>query len=74
MHSVFFIIYINDELLTKHDFPKMSESFRKDFVKSLLEIFVNAKIHADCDYVYTVDSIFLIKRLIFYNSKYWNYN
>ena len=61
-----FYQYINDELLTKHDFPKMSESFRKDFVKSLLEIFVNAKIHADCDYVYTCGQYFPNKKDLYF--------
>lgn len=61
-----FYQYINDELLTKHDFPKMSESFRKEFAISLLEIFVNAKIHADCDYVYTCGQYFPNKKDLYF--------
>lgn len=61
-----FYIYINDELLTKHDFPQMSESFRKDFAKSLLEIFVNADIHAHCDFVYTCGQYFPNKKDLYF--------
>lgn len=61
-----FYQYINDELLTKHDFPKMSESFRKDFAKSLLEIFVNADIHAHCDFVYTCGQYFPNKKDLYF--------
>ncbi len=61
-----FYKYINEELLTKHDFPKMSESFRKDFAKSLLEIFVNADIHAHCDFVYTCGQYFPNKKDLYF--------
>jgi len=61
-----FYKYINDELLTMHDFPKMSEYFRKDFAKSLLEIFVNANIHANCDYVYTCGQYFPNKKDLYF--------
>lgn len=53
-----FYKYINDELLTKPDLPRMSESFKKEVAKSLLEIFINADIHGHCDYVYTCGQYF----------------
>lgn len=61
-----FYQYISDELLTKHDFPSMSENFKKDFAKSLLEIFVNAYIHANCDFVYTCGQYFPNKKDLYF--------
>lgn len=61
-----FYEYINNELLEKHDFPKMSAGFKKEVAKSLLEIFINADIHANCDYVYTCGQYFPQKKDLYF--------
>lgn len=64
--SQLFYQYISDELLTKHDLPTMSDNFKKDFAKSLLEMFVNARIHANCDFVYTCGQYFPSKKDLYF--------
>lgn len=50
--------YIYDELFSKTDFPSMTKQLQKQIATSLLEIFVNAGMHGDCDSIYTCGQYF----------------
>lgn len=45
--------FLNDELLGKQDFPRLSTLAHKEIERNIFEIFSNAIIHGDCDYVHS---------------------
>lgn len=45
--------YLDEELLQKEDFPKLSNLLRKKIGESIFEIFSNAEIHGGCTHVYS---------------------
>ena len=48
-----FMDYINNELLSKPDFPKHSKLLGKKINESIFELFENARTHGKCKYIYT---------------------
>ncbi len=49
----FFNHYVFRELLRRDELPKMSEGANKKILESIYEIFVNAQIHSESEYIYT---------------------
>lgn len=45
--------YLLTELMGKNDFPKLSHGARKAIVTSIFEIFSNAVIHGNCDFIFS---------------------
>ena len=45
--------FLNDELLGKQDFPRLSVLAHKEIERNIFEIFSNAIIHGDCEYVHS---------------------
>lgn len=62
--SRYFNAYIMDELLSRTALPEMSEGLRREIAKSIYEIFVNAQIHSNTDYIYTCGQFFPTKHKI----------
>jgi hypothetical protein len=48
-----FLDYIEEELLSKPDFPKHSKLLGKKINESIFEIFENARTHGDCKHIFT---------------------
>ncbi len=62
--SRYFNSYVMNELLSRSDLPKMSDSLKKKIAESIYEIFVNAQIHSKSDYIYTCGQFFPHKEKI----------
>lgn len=62
--SRFFNAYIMDELLSRTALPGMTDGLRREIAKSIYEIFVNAQIHSNTDYIYTCGQFFPTKHKI----------
>jgi hypothetical protein len=45
--------FLNSELINKPDFPKLSVGARKEIIRSIFEIYSNAIIHGNCEYVFS---------------------
>ncbi|HOZ30013.1 MAG TPA: hypothetical protein PLL66_03770 [Bacteroidales bacterium] len=45
--------FLDRELIDKPDFPKLSEPAKYEIIRSIFEIYSNAVIHGDCEYVYS---------------------
>lgn len=45
--------YLDSELLGHEDFPRLSFLLRKEITRSIFEIFSNAILHGNCEYVYS---------------------
>lgn len=45
--------YLDAELLGHNDFPRLSILLRKEITRSIFEIFSNAILHGNCEYVYS---------------------
>ena len=56
--SRYFGNYVMNELLSKHDFPNMSEGLKRKIFESIYEIFINAQMHSQTDFIYTCGQIF----------------
>lgn len=50
--------YIQEQLLNKGDFPKHSDNLGKEIVKSIFEMYENARTHGKCDYIHTCGQFF----------------
>lgn len=50
--------YIEHELLNKQDFPRHSTRLGKEIIKSIFEIYENARTHGRCDYIHTCGQFF----------------
>ena len=48
-----FLNYIDDELLSKPDFPKHSKLLGKKINESIFELFENARTHGNCKHIFT---------------------
>ena len=62
----YFKNYVKDELLSKHGthLPKMSTGVHEKIVEAIYEIFVNAQIHSETNYIYTCGQFFPNKETI----------
>lgn len=60
----FFSMYVLDELLSKSAFPHMTTSLKQKITESIYEIFVNAKMHSNSDYIYTCGQFYPTKHVI----------
>lgn len=54
--------YLDKELLSQRDLPKMSKLLRNKINKSILEIFSNAHIHGNCKYIFSSGQYYPRKR------------
>lgn len=45
--------YIENQLLGKKDFPKLSSFLSKEIVRNIFEIYENARTHGKCDFIHT---------------------
>ena len=54
--------FLYNELIKKRDFPKLSEAAQKEIVRSIFEIYSNAIIHGNCDYVYSCGQYYPSKK------------
>lgn len=62
----FFKNYVIDELIEGHQFdlPKMSVGVKEKIVEAIYEIFVNAQIHSETEFIYTCGQFFPKKNKI----------
>jgi len=51
--SRYFNQYLEDKLLNRNEFPNMSDAVHEKINESIQEMFVNAKIHSETDFIYT---------------------
>lgn len=56
--SRFFNSYVVDELLKRPEMPSMSSALVKRIAESIYEIFVNAQMHSETEYIYTCGQFF----------------
>lgn len=56
----YFKSYVIEELIDGHitDLPKMSQGVKEKMVEAIYEIFVNAQIHSETDFIYTCGQFF----------------
>lgn len=45
--------FLDDELINKPDFPKLSSAARNEIIRSIFEIYNNAVLHGDCNFIYS---------------------
>jgi hypothetical protein len=50
--------YIQDQLLSKPQFPSHSEMLGKEITRNIFEIYENARTHGKCDYIHTCGQFF----------------
>lgn len=62
--SRYFNSYVMNELLSQSALPEMTEELKKKIAESIYEIFVNAQIHSNTDYIYTCGQFFPAKHKI----------
>jgi anti-sigma regulatory factor (Ser/Thr protein kinase) len=62
--SRYFHEYVMNELLAKSELPIMSEQLKKKIAESIYEIFANAQIHSETEYIYTCGQFFPKKHKI----------
>lgn len=62
--SRYFNSYVMNELLSRSDLPEMTEQLKKKIAESIYEIFVNAQIHSNSEYIYTCGQFFPHKEKI----------
>ncbi|HNS41892.1 MAG TPA: hypothetical protein PKN22_03975 [Taishania sp.] len=53
-----FYNYIQNELLSKQQFPSHSEKLGKEITRNIFEIYENARTHGRCDYIHTCGQFF----------------
>lgn len=56
--SRYFNSYVMNDLLSRSDLPEMTESLKKKIAESIYEIFVNAQIHSNSEFIYTCGQFF----------------
>lgn len=56
----YFKMYVIEELIEGHvaDLPKMSQGVKEKMIEAIYEIFVNAQIHSQTDFIYTCGQFF----------------
>jgi hypothetical protein len=62
--SRFFHGYVMEELLSKSGLPAMTDQLKRKIAESIYEIFVNAQIHSETEYIYTCGQFFPQKQKI----------
>jgi anti-sigma regulatory factor (Ser/Thr protein kinase) len=62
--SRYFHEYVMSELLSKSELPTMTNQLKKKIAESIYEIFVNAQIHSNTEYIYTCGQFFPVKHKI----------
>lgn len=60
----FFHGYITNELLNRPELPTMTTALKKKISESIYEIFVNAQIHSETEFIYTCGQFFPTKHTI----------
>jgi hypothetical protein len=62
----YFKNYVIEELIEGHttDLPKMSKGVKEKMVEAIYEIFVNAQIHSETEFIYTCGQFFQTKNKI----------
>ena len=50
--------YIKEHLLSKNDFPAISQPLYKEILRNIFEIYENARTHGKCDYIHTCGQFF----------------
>ncbi|MBA5630337.1 histidine kinase [Moheibacter lacus] len=62
----FFKKYVLEELIDGHqnDLPQMTEGAKDKIIEAIYEIFVNAQIHSESEFIYTCGQFFPIKNTI----------
>ena len=60
----FFRSYVTEELLNRPELPNITSALKKKITESIYEIFVNAKIHSETDFIYTCGQFFPKKHTI----------
>jgi len=56
--SRYFNLYLEDDLLTRSEFPNMSDAVHEKINESIQEMFVNAQIHSETEFIYTCGQFF----------------
>lgn len=54
----FFNNYVVMELLSRSELPKMTDELKKKVAESIYEIFINAQIHSESEFIYTCGQFF----------------
>ncbi|MBP8178021.1 MAG: ATP-binding protein [Spirochaetes bacterium] len=62
--SRYFIEYIKNDLFSRSEMPKMSDLLKKKIIENIYEIFINAQIHSESDYIYTCGQFYPKKNII----------
>lgn len=60
----YFKAYVIDELIGRSELPSMSDPLKEKMVEAIYEIFVNAQIHSESDFIYTCGQFFPAKSKI----------
>jgi len=60
----FFNAYVVNELLNRPELPEMTLQLKKKITESIYEIFVNAQIHSETDFIYTCGQFYPKKNKI----------
>jgi len=60
----FFRGYIFDELLNHSELPEISPELKKKITEAIYEVFINARIHSESEFIYTCGQIFPRKHQI----------
>lgn len=60
----YFKTYVIKELLSRNEFPNMSVPLKEKIVEAIYEIFVNAQIHSQSEFIYTCGQFFPTKNKI----------
>lgn len=56
--SRYFNRYLEDDLLTRSEFPNMSDAVHEKINESIQEMFVNAQMHSETEFIYTCGQFF----------------
>lgn len=60
----YFKKYVIEELIGRGELPKMSSALKEKMVEAIYEIFVNAQIHSETEFIYTCGQFFPTKNKI----------
>lgn len=60
----YFKKYVIEELIGRGELPKMSNALKEKIVEAIYEIFVNAQIHSETEFIYTCGQFFPTKNKI----------
>jgi hypothetical protein len=60
----YFKKYVIEELIGRDELPNMSAALKEKMVEAIYEIFVNAQIHSETDFIYTCGQFFPAKNKI----------